>query len=185
MPTTKDLQGKELELEIELLDVKRTAQETDEQLAEKIGVDSAGALRDLVRGNLERQNEYGQRKKIREQISALLTESAKWDLPKELLKRQSHRELDRAVLELRSSGFSDQEILSQENRLRQDVMVKMEVMLKEHFILERIAEDEEIEDHDADYDIEIARIASQRNDSPRRVRAHMERTGQMDFAAET
>ena len=52
--------------------------------------------------------------------------------------------------------------------------------MKEHFILERIAEEEKVEDEPGDYEIEIARIAAQQNDSPRRIRARLERQGQMD-----
>ena len=52
--------------------------------------------------------------------------------------------------------------------------------LKEHFILERIAEEESVEETQADFEAEIARIAAQQNDSPRRVRAQLERNGQMD-----
>ena len=70
--------------------------------------------------------------------------SASWDLPPALLKRQSRRELERAVLELRRSGFGEDEIRAHENELRQNSMVSTARALKEHFILERIAEDEKI-----------------------------------------
>ena len=52
--------------------------------------------------------------------------------------------------------------------------------LKEHFILERIAEDESVADTAADYDEEIRAIAAQSGESPRRVRASLERRGLMD-----
>ena len=175
-----ELQGKELELAFEVLDVKRIDAEEPEQLAEKLGLESVDEMRNLVRQNLESQVQYRQRQSIRKQISTLLTESADWELPQDLLKRQSRRELDRALIEMRSSGFSEQQILAQENSLRHNVLSRTETMLKEHFILERIAEAEEIQDEDQDYDAEIERIAAQRNDSPRRVRARLERTGQMD-----
>ena len=176
----EELQGKEVELEFEVLDVKRIESESPEQIAEKLGVDSVDELRDLVRRNLESQAEYDQRQETRRQICELLTESATWELPKDLLKRQSRRELDRAVIEMRSSGFSDAQIQAQENQLRHNVLRRTETMLKEHFILERIAEEHQIEDDDQDYELEIQRIAMQKNDSPRRVRARLERTGQMD-----
>ncbi len=88
--------------------------------------------------------------------------------------------LDRAVMEMRSSGFSEQELVARENTLRKNILEKTETLLKEHFILERIAEQESVEDEPQDYEIEIARIAMQQNDSPRRVRARLERAGQMD-----
>ena len=81
---------------------------------------------------------------------------------------------------MRSSGFSEQEIQARENLLRQNVLAKTEALLKEHFILERIAEDQSIEADTTDYDREVTRIAMQQNDSPRRVRARLERSGQID-----
>ena len=65
--------------------------------------------------------------------------------------------------------------------LKENLSVSVEVdYTREHFILEKIAEEEDVEDSPADYDAEIAKIAIQRNDSPRRVRARLEREGQMD-----
>jgi trigger factor len=52
--------------------------------------------------------------------------------------------------------------------------------LKEHFILERIAEDEKIDAEEDDYTKEIFLIASQSGESPRKVRARLEKAGSMD-----
>ncbi|MGI9517682.1 MAG: trigger factor [Pirellulaceae bacterium] len=178
--TNEDLQGKEIDLELTVLDVKRMDSRPAEEIIEMLGFDSVDKLREVVRENLNNQLQYSQRQEVRQQINELLTESATWELPQDLLKRQSRREMDRALIELRSSGFSEDQILAQENQLRQNVLSRTETTLKEHFILERIAEIEGVEDEDADYELEIAKIAMQRNDSPRRVRARLERTGQMD-----
>ena len=107
--------------------------------------------------------------------------SANWDLPPELLKRQSRRELERAVLELRRSGFSDDQIRAHENELRQNTLSTTARALKEHFILERIAEEEKISDDPQDYENEIRLIAAQSGESVRRVRAQLEKRGLMDI----
>ena len=52
--------------------------------------------------------------------------------------------------------------------------------LREHFVLEKIAEDISVEPSNEDYDREIELIAEQSDSSPRRVRARLEKTGQMD-----
>ena len=52
--------------------------------------------------------------------------------------------------------------------------------MKEHFILERIAEDQEFDANEDDYEAEIKLIAAQSNESPRRVRAKLEKAGSMD-----
>jgi len=176
----EEIQGKEIEIDFEILDVKRIERKSADEIAQQIGIESVDELRNLVRTSMEERLQYAQREKIREQISRLLTESADWELPPDLLRRQSRRELDRAVIEMRSSGFSDQEIVARENSLRKNILKRTEILLKEHFILERVAETEKVEDEPADYDLEVARIAAQRNDSPRRVRARLEREGQMD-----
>ena len=81
-----------------------------------------------------------------------LTVTATWDLPQDLLRRQARRELDRAVMELQSSGFSNEQIRAYMNELQQNAMASTARALKEHFILERIAEDEKIEAEPDDYD---------------------------------
>ncbi len=171
---------KEVDVTFEILDVKRPEMISDEDLSEALGLPDEADLREMVRTVLERQLQYSQRQTIRDQITAALTESASWDLPQELLDRQAKRELQRAVMEMQSSGFTHAQILARENALRKDIHERTAVLLKEHFVLERIAEEEEIEDSPGDYEAEIMRIAMQRNDSPRRVRARLERTGQMD-----
>jgi trigger factor len=97
-----------------------------------------------------------------------------------MLRRQSVRELERAVMELRRSGFSDEQIRAHENELRQNSLQSTATALKEHFILERIAEEEKLDVEDGDYDAEIALLAAQSGETPRRIRAQLEKRGLMD-----
>jgi trigger factor len=176
------LRGKEVALALELLDVKKHELPTlsPAVLEELGGFESEEALREAVKRQLESQLEYHRRKQVRQQVAAALTASASWDLPPDLLRRQAQRELERAILELRRSGFDDDSIRRHVNELRQTVMASTARALKEHFILERIAEEEKIADEPADYDAEIRAIAAQSGESPRRVRASLERRGLMD-----
>jgi trigger factor len=176
------LRGQKVSLEFEVLEVKKLKlpELTPEFLQEIGSFESEEKLRDAIRMNLERQLEYHQQRNARTQISALLTKSADWELPPGLLQRQSARELERAVMELRRSGFSEAQIRARENQLRQNSAVTTASALKEHFILERIAEEEKIDVDDGDYDKEIFLIAAQSGESPRRVRAQLEKRGLMD-----
>ena len=177
-----ELRGKPVEVEFEVLEVKKLKlPELDAEFLEEIGdFDSEEAFRKAVRMNLQRQLEYQQQRRSRSQISALLTKSADWELPPGLLERQSARELERAVMELRRSGFNEAEIRTRENQLRQNSKASTAAALKEHFILERIAEEEKIDVEEGDYDQEIMLIAMQSGESPRRVRAQLEKRGLMD-----
>ena len=177
-----ELRGKKVTLEFEVLDVKKLKlpELTPEFLQEIGACESEEKLREAIRMNLQRQLEYQQQRNARAQISALLTKSADWELPPGLLERQSARELERAIMELRRSGFSEAELRARENQLRQNSMASTATALKEHFILERIAEEEKLDVDEGDYDKEIFLIAAQSGESPRRVRAQLEKRGLMD-----
>jgi trigger factor len=178
----ESLRGKDVTMELKVVEVKKheLPEMTAALLEELGGFESEEALKALVRKQLESQLEWHRRRQVRQQVASALTASAGWDLPPALLRRQAQRELERAILELRRSGFDDDSIRRHVNELRQTVMASTARALKEHFILERIAEDESIADTAADYDEEIRAIAVQSGESPRRVRASLERRGLMD-----
>jgi trigger factor len=178
----EELRGQTLDVEFDVLDVKKLKlPELTEDFLQEIGnFDSEEKFREAVKSNLQRQLEYEQQRKARQQITAELTKKADWDLPPGLLKRQSVRELERAVMELRRAGFSEAEIRARQNELRQNSAASTSKALKEHFILERIAEEEKIEAEEGDFEQEIFLIALQSGESPRRVRAQIEKRGLMD-----
>lgn len=154
--------------------------ELNEAFFETIGLENEEALRDAIKKNLERQLSYRQNQAAREQVLNKLRESVDLDLPPDLLKKQSQRELYRAVLELQSAGFTPDMIRAQEALLRQNINENTASSLKQHFVLERIAEDEGIDATEQDVEMEIYMIASQRGENPRKVRADIEKSQQDD-----
>ena len=176
------LRGETVTAEFEILEVKKLdLPELTPEFLSMIGdFESEADLRDAVRDNLTRQMEYQQHRRAREQVTAALTVAADWELPPGLLERQSEREMNRAVMELQRSGFGEEEIRAYENQLRQNSREETSRALKEHFILERIAEDRDIDAEEEDYDAEIALIAMQSGETARRVRARLEKSGTMD-----
>ncbi len=177
-----DLQGQKIKAIFEVLEVKKLeVPELTPELLEELGSFGTEAdLRDAIKDQLGRQLDYEQRRRARQQITAALTESADWELPQGLLQRQSRRELERMIMELQRSGFTEDQIRTHANELRQNSTTATATALKEHFILERIAEDENIDAVEEDYDNEIMLIAYQSGESPRRVRARLEKSGNMD-----
>lgn len=177
-----DMRGKEVDVTFTVQRVRyvELPQVTDDFLDEIGGFEDEGDLRDAIRKELDQQLRYTQTRELREQITEALTQQADWELPPELLRRQANRELDRVVLELRSSGFSEEDIRAYSNRIRQNSVKATDRSLKEHFIFERIAEEEGIDATEADYEQQIQQLARQGGESPRRVRARLEKRGQMD-----
>jgi len=176
------LRDQEVEVTFEVLEVKKleVPAQAINTLREQSGLDSEEALRTAIKESLERRLSYEQQQRARQQILAALVSKADWKLPRELLKKQARRELDRAVLELQRSGFSEDEIQAREARIRQNVLASTARALKEHFVLERLAEELKVEADETDYNLETMLIANQLQQNPRRVRAQLEKANQMD-----
>jgi trigger factor len=175
------IRGKTVRGSFEILEIRRVnADSLGASQLDNLGFDSVEELRDFVRGELQRQAEYYQDQELREQIVSKLTEGANWDLPPRTVRRQADRELQRRVLELRRNGFSDDQIRNVVNSMRRNIEELTKGSLREHFLLEKIAEELKIEPNDDEYEAEITLIAEQSDLSPRQVRAKLERTGQMD-----
>ena len=178
-----ELQGAVVDAVFEIIDVQYLKlPELNADMLHKLGrFEDVGELRDAVLDSLNRQLEFEQNRRVRQQITGQLTVAANWELPPQLLRRQSEREYRRAIYELQRSGYSEQEIQGQVNYLRRNASAVTAQALKEHFILERIAEIENVTDEPEDYETEIALIAAANNTTPRRVRAHVEKAGEMDI----
>jgi trigger factor len=177
-----ELRGEKVTLEFVVSEVlKMEPVELNSETLRRFGqFNNVGELRDAVRRELGRQLRYHQDRQVRRQITDLLTESASWELPPALLERQAHRELERSVLELRSSGFGNDEINRHLSAIGRDSNAATARALKEHFILERIAEEQEFEASEEDYEGEIALIAAQSRESERTIRTRLEKRNSMD-----
>ena len=173
-----ELRGEKAQVEFDVTDVKRLRlPEMNKEFLDQINVESEEKLIDEVREVLERQVTYEQRQATRRQVLDKMTESATWDLPESLVRRQVENALRREVLEMQQAGFTDEAIRARENELLQQQISMTRRALKEHFILDKLATQEKLEVTPAEIDTEITIMASQRGESPRKVRARMEKQG--------
>ncbi|QDT12649.1 trigger factor [Planctomycetes bacterium K23_9] len=178
----ESLRGKKVDVKIEVVEVlKEETPELTEAFLEELGdFETEAELRAFVRDSLTRQADYRTEQALRSTVVEALAGSASFELPPELVRRQTMRELERKVLELRRSGFDEDNVRRFVNATKQNAQASTESALREHFILEQIAEEEKIDAEPSDYDHEISLIAEQSDQPERRVRARLEKSGQMD-----
>ncbi|MDR2170400.1 MAG: trigger factor [Planctomycetaceae bacterium] len=178
-----EAQGKTVDVTLEVLGVKRIElPELTPEMLQRLGnFADAADLRDFVLDKLKAQVTFEQNLRIRNQITTLLYVSADWELPPEMLERQAEREIKRKEYELTSSGYSAEYVASQSNLLRQNINESTAKALKEHFILEKIAEAENIVDKEEDREREIELLARSYGISPRKLKANIEKNNQMDL----
>ncbi len=175
------LRGQEVEAEFEIVEIRRIAvEDLSEQQLEDLGFDAPEELREFVRGELQKQVEYVQQSRLREQIVEQLTAGADWELPPALVSRQTNRELRRTALELQRAGLGEDLIRTYLNAQRVNAREKTVAALRAHFVLEKIGEALNIEPSPEDYAEEIALLAERSDTSPRAIRARLEKTGEMD-----
>ena len=175
------MRGETLALSLAVTAVKKPhLPDLDEEFFDRLGVENEDALKDALRDTLERQAEFGQRQDTRSQVLERITESADWDLPEELVTKQTDNALRREMLEMQQAGFTPQEIQARENEIRQHAISPTRHAIKEHCVRERIAEEEEIEVGGQDLDVEIQMMAMQAGENPRRLRARLIKSGMIE-----
>lgn len=172
----------------ETVDVKFTVEavkrfrspELNKDFFARIGMEDESELQDQIRSMLLRQQQFDQRQSTRRQVLEKITESATWELPEELVRKQVENALRREILEMQQAGFTTLEIRRRENQIRQRSISTTRQALKEHFVLDRIATKENIEVSPIDIDSEIHMMALQRGENPRRVRARLQKSGMIE-----
>lgn len=181
---TEALKGQTVQATLEVQDVKSLRlPELTHEFLHNFDVHSPEQFREKVRTLLDRRLEYSQRQSAREQVLAHIAASASWELPHDMLMRQARKAMSRRVLEMRDAGMTEEEIKGRQRLLERDVLQSTALALKEHFVLQKIAEVEKIEVDDDEIDLEIERIADQAGESPRKVRAQMEREDLLETLA--
>lgn len=179
--TDVEMRDETVHAKFTILDVKRMElPELDDAMLERIGAESKEKLDELLKDSLTRQVSYEQRQKTREQVLEKITESASWELPEGLVRKHVDNALRREILEMQQAGFTRQQIMARESQLRQQSLSVTQQALKEHFVLDRIASKEDIECTNEDISMEIAYMAMQQGESPRKLRARLIKSGMIE-----
>jgi trigger factor len=180
----QDLQGITVKAELTLEKVEEIKlPELNEEFLSQFGVSKPDEFRELIEVILKRRLEHQQRQVARQQFMGFIEKEMTWDLPQDLLIKQARTAMARRVMEMRADGIPEEEILKRQRILSQDILKSTERALKEHFVLQRIAEAENLEVSVEDIDDEVARIAAREGESSRRVRARLEREDLIDALA--
>lgn len=179
-----ELRNKSVQAELDIKEIKslRLPELTTEFL-ESLGATTEEMLRERVRALLERRHQYEQRQSGRTQILEKLMGSINVQLPQDLVQRHARKALQRRLIDMQQAGMSEQEITARYRMLQRDTYDHTEAELREHFILQKIADLEKIEINEEDIEDEIERIAQQNDESPRRVRARLEKGDLMEALA--
>jgi trigger factor len=176
-----DLRGKTIAVQVRVQDLKQVRlPEINQAFLNSIEFDSLDELRQAVHEALQRRLQTQQRQALRDQILEELLRQTPFELPTDLVAREESNTIRRLVMELRQGGMSDNEIRAREAQIRANAQESTQRSLKELLLLAKIAEAENIKVEDEDLNVEIEAIAERTNESPRRIRARLEKEGMSD-----
>lgn len=141
-----DLAGKTVGYRVELKGIKeRELPELNDDFARRLipdkGIDE---LRDLLRQRLEEEQQNARRNLIGNQVLAWLDQQVQTELPADVLQRETQRRVDEIVHRGLSQGVDQQAIQSEQDKIFATASQQARGSVKASFVLEKIAEKEEI-----------------------------------------
>lgn len=166
-----DIRGKKATFEFNINEVKRLdIPPVDEEFLSSVGMESEKELREHIRGILEADVEQTIKRGMREQVGSYLVDKTKMEVPEGLSQRQTDRSVARRMMDMYQMGLPEAEIKKHTDELRAKAHDQAVHDLKLFFILEKIAEDREIEVPEEQINAAIAQIAQRSNKRFDRVR---------------
>ena len=174
----EELRGKEILLQTTLRGIKASKlPELDDAFAEKlVPGKSLADLKDLIRGNMAGEKE----KQISEfkvnQIVEHLNKSVSFDLPEEIVLRETQNQADSLVEEGSKQGASEVEMMERQAEIFSLATQRAITNLRTNFLLHEIATAEKITVPDSDMLAQISRIAESRKQPINKVIKDLQRT---------
>jgi len=142
---TPQLAGKKGVYEVEVVEVKeKVLPPVDETLAKNYGAESLEKLREGVRRDLENELNYSQNKTIRNQLITSLMERVNFELPDTSVDRETRNVVYDIVQENAKRGVSREMIEKQKEQIYSAAKHGAKERLKVAFLLQKIAEKEDI-----------------------------------------
>ena len=174
------MRGKEAEVEVELKDIKKLelAEVTPEFMAE-LGFEDEAGLRDALRQQMEEKIRYDVQQAMREQVNKYLLDNVQIDLPNKLSDRQADRVVNRRAMDLMMRGIPREQLEANVERLRHGAKEEGIRELKLFFILQKIANDMNVDVDEAELNGRIAMLAAQRGRRPEKMKQEMSKDGSL------
>lgn len=154
------LRGKKSKFDFTIREIKRLElPPIDDELLSSMGFESEEELRSKVRSLLEEDLERTIKLRMYDQVGQYLVDHTNLEIPEGLSQRQTERSVARRTTELLMSGIPATEIERIRDEMRAQAHDQVVRDLKLYFILERIAEEREIDVNEEQLNAAISQIA--------------------------
>lgn len=175
----EDIRGKELSLAFTIHLCERITPCTPEELIERFSLTSNDVLREQIKLALEQQRDEEQANAMREQAIELVSEAIDMELPEKASERQVASDLERIRMELMQQGLEPELVEGKLAEVRERSASASQARLKSWFMIQRVANDEDIQISEQEINGRIASMAMQRGARPDQLRTELVRNNQL------
>ena len=154
--------------------------ELTEAFLKPFEVESEAALRERIRTEMVQGREQGEKNRLKEEITKHLVEKSSFEAPESLVEREAQAMVRSMVSQIAQQGGSREELAEQYHEIMSAANDSAGDRVKVSFILERIADEEDVEVSDADVDGRIAQMAMSYRMEPGRMKADLEKNERLD-----
>ena len=176
----EDLRGKEAKVTIEIKDIRQLElAEINEEFLEQLGFKDESELNEALREEMETRVKNDIQNAMRDQVAKALLENTTLDLPAKLSQNQEMRIVQRRAMDLVQRGVPQEQIGANLEILRGGAGDEAARELKLFFILQKVAEQLEVDVSNGELNASIAEMAEQRGERPEKVRQKMQQDGTM------
>lgn len=176
-------ESSEEEIELEVSDIKELElPEIDDEFAKDLGYDDLENLRTEIKSDLFEQKEQERTDEIGEKILERIIEKNDFSPPEKMLNQIVNEQVEDTKQQIGAESFSD--LLEQEGKTEEDwiedVEKSAEEQLKQRLVLDRIAELEEIELSDEEFEEELEEQAEKQGVNPIKFKNQLRAQDQLD-----
>ncbi len=177
---TEKLRGKDVQVEFKIKDIRQLElAEIDASFLEQLGFENEQQLNDALREEMVNRVTADVQNNMRDQVAKSLLEGVTMDLPTKLSTKQEGRIVQRRAMDLLQRGVPEDQIVANIENLRGGAKDEAVRELKLFFILQKIAEDQQVDVTEGELNGNIAAIAAQRGIRPEKLKQQMQTEGSL------
>lgn len=117
----------------------------DDEFAKGLGYPSLDEFKTFLKRQMEMDKDRLNRADVENQVIESLIKKTKFTVPKSLVTKQLERRMHETKHQMKHQGYKDEDIKKQEETMEKEMLPLVERDIKAYFILEKIAETENME----------------------------------------
>lgn len=174
------LKGKDVVIEFKIKDIRELElAEINDEFLQQLGFEKEEELLAALREEMENRVKNDVQNAMRDQVAKALLEQTQIELPAKLSKRQEGRIVQRRAVDLLQRGVPEDQIRANIELLKQGASDEAVRELKLNFILNKIAQEQNVEVTEGELNGNIAAIAAQRGMRPEKLKQQMASDGSL------